>query len=363
MRQILLISYEFPPVIGGAGSVGYDYAQFLHENDWEVTVLTHFSSNRRPEAFDFRVVQVKSPPKVQPFFFYMKFLQLWKKHSYKRIILNDAGASLMASLFFSKQLMAESLIFLHGSEVEKLYHNRGLMFKILSTQTKYQHLLDNSAHIIAVSHFLKDKFLNRTALQHLTTKIRVIRNAVALPGALSLSPPQEYDPKGRTVLFSACRIVERKGLGKMLHLFRDILHGDDKFVWYIAGEGPYKNELIKLVETLGLKGQVILLGSIPKNRLWSFYAFADCFWLLSDFEEGLGLVFLESALMGCPVVTYRRGGVVEVVNEKTGYLVADDTEAGEIISERRFLRLSRSAIKQEAEIINRDNRSEILPWL
>ena len=363
MPKILLISFEFPPVVGGAGSVGFDYAQFLHQEGWDVTVLTHFDRRRKEDSFDFSVVQVKSPPKVQPFYFYRNFLRIHKGDVYERIILNDAGACLMASMFFSRDLMAKSLVFLHGTEDEKLFHNKSLMFRMLQIKAKYTRLLQSCVHIIAVSHFLKRKFLAKTSLEFLTSKISVIKNSIRLPGLAKLNPPAELNHQGETVLFSACRLVERKGLGKMLHIFRDILRHDIKFVWYIAGEGPYKSQLIELIEKFHLTGHVKLLGSIPKDDMWDYYAFSDCFWLLTDFEEGLGLVFLESALMGCPVITHKKGGVVEVVNEKTGFLITDDTEAKDIILSRRFHDLDRAEIQQEAEIINQDERSRILQWL
>src|SRR5690606_15328537 len=182
-------------------------------------------------------------------------------------------------------------------------------------------LLERCAQIFAVSDFLKDKFMAKTSLTHLASKISVVRNNVNFPHRSERHPPAEYNHQGQTVLFSACRLVERKGLGKMLYIFRDIVQNDDNFMWYIAGEGPYKNQLLELVEKLNLKNYVKLVGAIEKEDMWSFYTFSDCFWLLTDFEEGLGLVFLESTLMGCPVITYRKGGVVEVVNEKTGYLI------------------------------------------
>ncbi|NCO05364.1 MAG: glycosyltransferase family 4 protein, partial [Candidatus Magasanikbacteria bacterium] len=71
---------------------------------------------------------------------------------------------------------------------------------------------------------------------------------------------------------------------------------------------------------------VRFLGKVPHNEVVPFYYIADIFTLLTHpdegKEEGLGLVFLEAAAAGLPVVAGKSGGVPEaVIHTQTGLIV------------------------------------------
>jgi glycosyltransferase involved in cell wall biosynthesis len=69
-------------------------------------------------------------------------------------------------------------------------------------------------------------------------------------------------------------------------------------------------------------GKVILTGFIPPDAMPRTYLLGDVFVGPSQIEEGLGLVFLEAAAAGLPVIATRRGGIPEVVQDsETGLLL------------------------------------------
>ena len=88
----------------------------------------------------------------------------------------------------------------------------------------------------------------------------------------------------------------------------------------ILGEGPERENLERLVTTLGLTGRVILPGFTTTPGDW--YACADVFVLPSDYE-GFGNVLVEALHCGLPVVaTDCPHGPAEVLgNGKWGVLV------------------------------------------
>lgn len=88
----------------------------------------------------------------------------------------------------------------------------------------------------------------------------------------------------------------------------------------ILGDGPDKNELIKQVEKLNLKENVIFTGFI--NNPYTYMKHAK-FQVLSSKLEGFPLVILESLALGTPVVSFDcETGPSEMIQSGTnGFLV------------------------------------------
>ena len=87
----------------------------------------------------------------------------------------------------------------------------------------------------------------------------------------------------------------------------------------IAGRGPEEGRLRDLIDRLGVRGQVMLLGhhGDPGQLL----AALDLF-VLSSWGEGMGSVLLEAAACGVPVVATAAGGIPEVVQDRQTGLLA-----------------------------------------
>ena len=81
-----------------------------------------------------------------------------------------------------------------------------------------------------------------------------------------------------------------------------------------------------------LNSTVRFLGDIPDEQLSGIYDQADIFALTSVLHrqsiEGFGLVYLEAAEHGLPVVAHDIGGVSEALEDgKTGFLISPDNPA------------------------------------
>ena len=99
----------------------------------------------------------------------------------------------------------------------------------------------------------------------------------------------------------------------------------------MIGTGRLENELKKLIHSLGIENNVLLLGKIPLARQY-FNAF-DCFVLASD-HEPFGMVLLEAMAANLPIISSDCGGAPEVVGD-TGLLfkLGDADELADKIAE------------------------------
>jgi phosphatidylinositol alpha-1,6-mannosyltransferase len=96
----------------------------------------------------------------------------------------------------------------------------------------------------------------------------------------------------------------------------------------IVGDGPMRRRLARTIARTDLAGSVRLLRGVEMSAMPEVYAAADVFALpcrtrLAGLEpEALGIVFLEAAAAGLPVVVGDSGGAPEtVVTGQTGFVV------------------------------------------
>ena len=87
-----------------------------------------------------------------------------------------------------------------------------------------------------------------------------------------------------------------------------------------GGEG-FVRELRRLAAELGVAAEVRFVGALQRDALANLFSAADLT-LVPSFSETFGLVALESAASGTPVIAYRAGGLTEsVVDGVSGLLL------------------------------------------
>jgi colanic acid/amylovoran biosynthesis glycosyltransferase len=134
------------------------------------------------------------------------------------------------------------------------------------------------------------------------------------------------DPaRERQVILHVARLVEVKGSEFLLRAFARL--GDAEAELVIIGDGPLKNQLTALATSLGIRRQVRFLGSLRQAEVLDWMRQAAMLVLPSIRTatgriEGLGMVILEAAASGVPVIGSDIGGIPEaVVDGQTGFLV------------------------------------------
>jgi phosphatidylinositol alpha-1,6-mannosyltransferase len=131
----------------------------------------------------------------------------------------------------------------------------------------------------------------------------------------------------RPVVLCAARLVPRKGQDTLIRALPLVRRSVPDATLLLVGAGPHEGALRRLAAERGVSGAVVFAGGHPHEAMPDFYAAAQVFAMpcrtrRAGMEvEGLGIVFLEAAAAGLPVVVGDSGGAPDTVRDgETGLL-------------------------------------------
>ncbi|CRK55704.1 Poly(glycerol-phosphate) alpha-glucosyltransferase [Alloactinosynnema sp. L-07] len=130
----------------------------------------------------------------------------------------------------------------------------------------------------------------------------------------------------RPTVVCVSRLMPRKGQDMLIRALPAIRAKVPDAALLLVGGGPYRARLEALARQVGV--DVVLTGSVPWEELPAHYAAGDVFAMPCRTHgrgldvEALGIVFLEAAATGLPVIVGRSGGAPEtVLDGETGHVV------------------------------------------
>lgn len=131
---------------------------------------------------------------------------------------------------------------------------------------------------------------------------------------------------GELVLLSVGRLQTRKGHDVAIQAVAALARAVPSLRYLIVGDGEERARLQSLVAACHATEHVTFVGEVDDEDLPRYYAASDVFVLPNRVErgdfEGFGIVFLEAAASGKPVIGGASGGVTEAVADgSTGLLV------------------------------------------
>jgi len=152
-------------------------------------------------------------------------------------------------------------------------------------------------------------------------------------------PPRNRDAlraqlgwQGKRVILSLARLTARKGIDQAIRAIAELRRHDQlppEWLYVIAGTGEQERNLKELVGRLELNDCTRFVGLLGDELRADYYGAADIFLQpnrnISGDTEGFGIVFIEAAACGTPVIGGVAGGTADAIRDGlTGFRVDGD---------------------------------------
>ena len=184
--------------------------------------------------------------------------------------------------------------------------------------------------VTAVSRCTRDRLLSWTNLD--PARVRVLPNTMSdsyRPGLRPAHLVERHGLEGRKVILTVGRVAasERyKGHDRILKALPAVLARVPDAAFLIVGDGNDRPRLQQMARDVGVAGRVVFAGSVGQDELAAYFRLADVFAMPST-GEGFGIVFLEAARSGVPVIGGNKDGSVDALGDgEIGTMIDPDDE-------------------------------------
>jgi len=176
----------------------------------------------------------------------------------------------------------------------------------------------NSSKIIATSNAVY-KSINKNYPQS-SSKLTMIPNPVD-ENIFTLAPPSYGKPKN---ILSIAHFRQEKRIDILIDAFHQLIKEGYFLTLRLAGKGPLRKQLEKMVYSKGISESVIFLGHLPQADLVKELHKTDILVLPSQVET-FGMALIEAGACGVPVVVTDCGGPEDIVTSEVGILIEPES--------------------------------------
>lgn len=150
--------------------------------------------------------------------------------------------------------------------------------------------------------------------------IRVLPNTVGtkfVTGQKNAALIERHQLQGKKIILTVSRISRAdyyKGHSQVIAAMKYLAADLPDAVYLIVGDGDNLSQLKHDAKSEGVSDRVIFAGRASESELLSYFQTADVF-IMPSTKEGFGIVFLEAAACGIPVIAGNRDGSVDALAE------------------------------------------------
>ena len=304
--QILLWVNNFPTNTGG--STLNQIIGFIKQHH-DVTILTQNLNNTSINAFHPDIIKYDLLSKV-----FVKELPNNKKEF--DVIICQSASLALSLLEFKKRnnIKGRLIVFVRGADL-KTFDNPKSCKKIFE-----------SFDIIAP---VCEYFKNKLAKLHKNThKIKVFHSSIDCDKFIYRKCL--FLKNKKVCIATTCRLANKKGLDYAIKAISILVNKHPNLHYLIIGDGRLRHKLQDLINTLGLKHNITLVGWKTPNEVVELLKTCHIFILPSvtrNAQEGIPNALKEAMAMGIPVVSTYHAGIPELIkNGITGFLVPEKDE-------------------------------------
>jgi phosphatidylinositol alpha-1,6-mannosyltransferase len=167
-------------------------------------------------------------------------------------------------------------------------------------------------------------------------RVRVLPNTVGeafTPGSAPASLRERYRLGTRRVLLTISRMSagdRYKGHDRVIAALPALLRVGADIAYLIVGSGDDVPRLREAARKCGVSDRVIFTGMVSAEELADHYRLADVF-IMPSTKEGFGIVFLEAAACGVPVIGGNKDGSWDALREGRLGRAVDPEDEQEIV--------------------------------
>lgn len=318
--HVLYWTHQYWPSIGGVEVLATRFIHAMRQRGYEFTVVTSHGNHPLPDEDVHEGVSIHRFP----------FLRAIEARDMDALVrATQAVAALKRRLrpdVVHIQLTDPSALFhlrtAHAYRAPTLVSVHVAPPRQMASQSLLGDLMRSAVWITANSQAVAADIAALVPLS--AARTAVIHPAVDLP---SLPPaPLPFTPP---ILLCLGRVVSDKGFDLAIDSLPGIraVHRDTRLV--IAGDGAARGELEQQARRLGVGDAVTFAGWVAPDDVPGLINRATIVLVPSRWREAFGIVALQAAQMGRPVVCTDAGGLREIVaHERTGLVVPiDDRDA------------------------------------
>jgi phosphatidyl-myo-inositol dimannoside synthase len=325
--QVLLISRVFPPKTGGIERIMYELHIRLNPGFNLAIIAPNFVS-----SCEFDLQSQAKPIYRSPYLgsrFKLTYIPLFaiasvmSAHLRPDIAIYDQVETGALGFLLKKLFGLPYIVFAYGAE---MYDRGSAQLKKLVYRNAQKVVTCSADTAARVAQFAA---IPQDAIEVIYPGVDVRRFELGDPEVVR----DEYRLHGRRIILTVGRLSVResyKGQDTVIRALPSVVEQVPEATYLVVGDGDDRPRLERLAAELGMQEHVVFAGRVPEQVLPAFYTVADAFVMVSKesdqgMTEGFGIVYLEAAAAGKPVVFASSGGTREAaVDGQTGLSVDPD---------------------------------------
>lgn len=320
MKKILFYT-PFITVGGGVQKVTTDYVKFLSEKGYEIDLIVDFNMGEEveiyklPKNIQFQYIKSKKVSYLIYYFrtlgkknkifnsflyFLMVFFDFYYYHTKVKKIVNDGKYDWTVSFYqflpayLTDIKSSKHIIWLHGS-VEHFFGGIKKIFK-----KSYENKLNKYDYIVTIADEMREQLENfypnlpKNKIKRIYNPFDFEEIYKKMDDVNSLND-EEKKLICDNFICTVGRLEEGKDFRTLINAYELLYKNNQvKEKLYIVGDGPSKENLIKIVKAKELDKNILFLGKKTNPYIWMRKA---KIFILSSKTEGFGLVLVEA--MAC----------------------------------------------------------------
>ncbi len=338
--KLLILTEDFSPMPGGIATFLSELCKGLTRRGHEIKVLAHEmpDSARCDLKQPYSVIRYPVPGRLSSARIGYHLLKQILKKKPDIIFLGHVFATRgLAVLLIKCLLRIPYVILIHGGHLPHAQVGNINQLAVFSLLRYADLLIANSKFTLKL---LVEKGIPEEKIEILYPGVDIDYFSPADDKKEIEKIKKTYCDLGIPLIVNAARLVPIKNHIRLIEAMAGIIKKGKTVKCVIAGDGPERERLERLIQLLGFSNVISLVGNLDRKQVRDLFRSADVVTLPSTLIDGhhesFGIVAMEAAACGKLVIVGSLGGQPEtVIHGETGFVIdGDDVHAIEDAIER-----------------------------